>query len=273
MKKSLRWGIAYQFIENWRDAPLWRSIRIPNPPNRFLADPFVVKNSNSHFCFVEDYCKKKAKGRISVYRIKEEGHEELGVALEESFHLSYPFIFEFNGILYMCPETHEAGDIRLYQCVDFPLKWEFKKTLIPNVSAADTNIFKRGKYWWLMTNISTGEPTDHCSQLHIFYSDNPLSDKWHSHPNNPVIFDPLTARNGGLIYGKNNLYRIYQIQGFDFYGKSVGISKITKITKNEYHEIKAFEVTPDFFENAEGIHTFNFCEGLLAIDFVEMSRY
>ena len=65
--------------------------------------------------------------------------------LEENFHLSYPFLFHHEKELYMCPETHEAKDIRLYKCVDFPLKWKFAKTLIKNVSAVDTNIFYKDK--------------------------------------------------------------------------------------------------------------------------------
>ena len=215
----------------------------------------------------------KCKGRISVYQINKHGHKELGVALEEEFHLSYPFLFKYGGNLYMCPETHKAGDIRLYKCTQFPLKWKFHKTLIANVSAADTNIFKKGNYWWLMTNMSTGDPIDHCSQLHIYFSKSPLSDHWQRHPSNPVIFDPLVARNGGLIFDKNSFYRIHQKQDFDFYGKSVGVSKITKINDHEYQETRDFEVTHDFFENATGIHTYNFSEGLLTIDFLEISRY
>jgi primosomal protein N' (replication factor Y) len=54
----------------------------------------------------------------------------------------------------MCPETHEAQDIRLYKCVEFPLKWQYVKSLITNVSAVDTSIFFKNEKWWLMTNLS-----------------------------------------------------------------------------------------------------------------------
>ena len=40
--RCYRWGIAYQFVDSWRDAELVRSIKIPNPHNQFLADPFVI---------------------------------------------------------------------------------------------------------------------------------------------------------------------------------------------------------------------------------------
>ena len=85
---------------------------------------------------------------------------------------------------------HEAKDIRLYKCVDFPLKWKFAKTLIKNVSAVDTNIFYKDKKWWLLTTLSNSSLLDHNSQLHVFSSENILSDDWKPHKKNPVIFDP-----------------------------------------------------------------------------------
>ena len=43
-----------------------RSVRIPNPPNRYLADPFVMKYKNAHYCFVEDYCDKVQRENFSL---------------------------------------------------------------------------------------------------------------------------------------------------------------------------------------------------------------
>merc|ERR1711991_795059 len=134
-------NVAYQFTNEWKNINSSKLNKIPNPPNRYLADPFVIKKGKNHYCFVEDYNTKNKKGCISVYEIKKDSCKELGVALEENFHLSYPFLFNHENELYMCPETHEANEIRLYKCTEFPLKWKFVKTLISNVSAVDTNIF------------------------------------------------------------------------------------------------------------------------------------
>jgi hypothetical protein len=140
--RTHRWSVAYQFVKDWRTSVLWRSIVIKNPPNRFLADPFVIYKNGSHICFVEDYDYAKGKGRISAYEITRDKYRELGPAIEESFHLSYPFLFEDSGQLFMCPETAEAGDIRIYRCVDFPLKWQLHRVLKSGVNAVDTSIFK-----------------------------------------------------------------------------------------------------------------------------------
>ena len=268
---NYRWNVAYKFTDKWEDKNLTQVKRIPNPPNRYLADPFIIKRDKSHYCFVEDFDCKTGKGSISVYEINNNMYKEIGVALKESFHLSYPFLFNHNNDLYMCPETHEANEIRLYKCDEFPLKWKFVKTLISNVSAVDTNIFYKNKRWWLLTTLSNSLIKDHASQLHIFSCENLLSDKWEPHKRNPVIFDPYFARNGGLICENENLYRVYQKPGFDNYGQSLGVSKIVELNKENYKEINEFEISPNFLKNIRGTHTYNFSNGLLVLDFYENS--
>jgi len=272
LRRNYRWGVAYQFVRNWDEVALWRSKKIKNPPNHFLADPFIWYKNNSHYCFVEDYNYKTSIGCISVYQITKDGHKDLGIALKEPFHLAYPFLLESNGELYMCPDTSHSKDIRLYKCIDFPLKWVFEMTLIKDVSASDTNIFYKNDKWWLLTNICSSKLEDHNSELHVFSSDDLLSDTWQSHPKNPVIFDPLRARNGGLLFDQGDIYRVFQRQGWDFYGEAFGVSKITGLTDSSYDEELQFIVEPKFFEDIKGTHTYSFKSGLLAIDFVESRK-
>lgn len=273
-KKNYRWGVAYQFVDNWKDVTkLSSSKKIPNPPNCFLADPFIWQKDGVHYCFVENYNYLKKKGCISVFKITRNDCIELGIALEEDFHLSYPFLLSYQNELYMCPETHEARDIRLYKCLEFPLKWKLSKILISEVSAADTNIFNKDGRWWLMTNICSSNLSEHSSELHIFSSNELLSSNWKPNKKNPVLFDPLIARNGGLIVENQNVYRIYQQQGFDNYGEALRATKITLLNDHEYEEEKLFEIEPRFFEGIKGTHTYNYKNGLSVIDFVKIDKY
>ena len=267
LSRGDQWNVAYQFTNEWKNVNSTKLNKIPNPPNRYLADPFVIKKGKNHYCYVEDYNHKNKKGCISVYEINKNSCKELGVALDENFHLSYPFLFNYENELYMCPETHEANEIRLYKCIEFPLKWKFVKTLISNVSAVDTNIFFKNEKWWLMTNLSNGEIPDHASELHIFSSKNLLTDYWEPHKKNPVIFDPLTARNGGLINELSIFYRVHQKPGFNNYGESLGISKIQELNEDNYIESNELKVSPNFFQDLKGTHTYNFSDGLLVLDF------
>jgi len=270
--QKYRWYVAYQHVNDWRNVVLWRSKKIPNPKDRFLADPFVLKRDGVHYCFVEDYNFKTNKGCISAYKIFKNACESLGVVLEEKFHLSYPFIFEYKNNLYMCPDTHEKNEIRIYKCSKFPHSWVFHKTIMKNVSAVDTIIFYQNNKWWLFTNIDQSIVGDHNCQLYIFHSTDPLSENWVPHELNPVIFDSLTARNGGFIKEDNNIYRVFQQQGFDRYGKGMGIAKIKLLTPDKYKEKILSIIEAKYFNNIKGTHTYNYDNGLLVLDFSKITK-
>ena len=91
---------------------------------------------------MEDFFFNDNKGRISVIRIDKDKYEFLDVILEESFHLSFPFVFKEGESIYMIPESHENHDIRLYKCLDFPYNWKLEKILMSDINAADTMLIK-----------------------------------------------------------------------------------------------------------------------------------
>jgi hypothetical protein len=136
-----------------------------------------------------------------------------------------------------------------------------------DVSAADTSIFKHGGKWWMLTNIDSTNAGDHASELHVFWADSFDSEQWHPHPGNPVILDSTRARNGGLIASEDRVYRVFQVQGFDMYGESMGIAAILELTEETYREEVVARIGPDFVPGARGTHTFAFRDGLLAVDF------
>lgn len=265
--RELRWGVAYQFVSNWKNAVLWRSNVIKNPSNHYLADPFVVHRDGRYVCYVEDYSYADKKGAITAYEISPDGDRFLGTALSEEFHMSYPFLFEAEGELYMCPETVQAKDIRLYRCTEFPLKWTLHKVLMDNVRSVDTAIFKANDRWWMLTNVDSSDVGEHGSELHLFYADSFDSSAWTAHPQNPVVFDSARARNGGFIADGDGLYRAFQIRGFDVYGAALGVARITELTTQTYREEPLFTIPPTFFEKIGGTHTYSFANGLLAVDF------
>jgi hypothetical protein len=270
--KVLHWGVAYQFVDDWKNAVLWRSTIIRNPPNRYLADPFVFYKNGSHVCFVEDFNYSTNTGRISAFKIGRDGYSELGCALQEDFHLSYPFVFEASSDLYMCPECQAAREIRLYKCVNYPLGWELHRVLMKDVSAADTSLFMHEGRWWMLTNIDSSESGEHSSELHVFYADDFAASNWTPHPLNPVIFDSRRARNGGLLFHGDGIYRVFQVHGFGAYGESMGIARITELTTARYQEQVVCAITPTFFAGLKGTHTYSFAAGLLAIDFLKYKR-
>jgi hypothetical protein len=267
-----RWSVAYQFTDSWQAAELAESRIIKNPPGRFFADPCVVEWNGQSICFVEDYDGRTSIAKITAIRLEPDGYEELGVALEEPFHLSYPFVFEVQGELYMCPETEQAREIRLYKCVEFPLTWKLHRVLRSDVAAVDTGIVRHGGRWWMLTNIDTAGIGDYRSELHLFHADEFDSSDWQPHPANPVIFDSSRARNGGLFVAEGNLYRVFQVQGFDVYGESMGVALVRELSTENYLEEIVARIPPTFFPGIEGTHSLTFNGRVLALDVVRRER-
>lgn len=271
LNRDYRWNVAYSRA-NWRNLVMWRGARIQNPPGRFLADPFVFTHKGEDYCFVEDYSYSKKKGCISVYKLNDKRAEPLGEAIVEPFHMAFPYIFEYDSQIYMCPETSENRDIRLYKAVKFPLEWKLSNILMSNVSAADSMLFEHEGIWWLFTNIDSSDINDHASELHIFYADSPFSDNWTPHPMNPVFVDSAVARNGGFLQSGSSKFRISQLHGFDTYGTGFSINRITTLNKLSYSESRETSISPGFLKGIKGTHHLHSNGKVTAFDYVEMAR-
>lgn len=255
LRKKEKWGVA--FIKgSWGNTIMRRGIQIKNPKNRFFADPFVVTKNDRTICFVEDYDYKKNKGHITAIEIiDKKNYEILGTIIDEDFHMSFPYVFEYKEDLYMVPETVKSESIRLYKCVEFPSKWTYQKDILSNVSAADNMIFEFDGKWWLLSNMAENKNRDHCARLVAYYSDNPLSDEWTAHAANPLVFDSEIARNGGILNVKSNApIRVRQKQGFDVYGVGMTLARIHNMTEFSYKEEQIAEITPDFFSGIKACH-------------------
>jgi hypothetical protein len=248
-----RWSVSFSFTD-WRRAVLWRTLAPPSPSGRFLADPFVWQNQGKTYCLVEDFSFREGVGRISAFAVDRQGASEPKTALAESFHLSFPFLFEFNGITYMCPECSGSGQIRLYRSVEFPYQWEFVKAIMTGVCAGDTMLFERGGWWWMLTNIDRTGQDDFGSELYLYFADSPLSDSWRPHPANPLKIDSQGGRNAGLLRDGDRLFRAGQLQGFDSYGVGIRIYEICSLSPEDYQERLVTEIKPGFRPGLQGIH-------------------
>ena len=255
LRKDNRWGVA--FVDgSWENANLHKGIEIKNPPNHFLADPFVITKNDRTICFVEDYCYRQKRALIAAIEIiDQKQYKLLGPVIQEPFHMSFPYLFEYKNELYMVPETSEANSIRLYKCIEYPLKWEYQKDIMSDVRAVDSMFFEYEEKWWMLTTMSTKGNEDDTSQLLAYYSDDPLSEDWIAHEQNPLIFDSNIARNGGILdLGSPLPVRGRQKQGFNAYGVALTLARITDLTPSSYNEKEIGKVSPNFFRNINRCH-------------------
>jgi hypothetical protein len=238
----------------WNGPRPWRATTARLPRGRYWADPFVYTRGGRTYCYVEDLDERTNRGHITALEVIGNEVVELGVALREPFHLSFPFLFEHGGELYMCPETSAAREVRVYRAVEFPLRWELAQVLMRDVSAADPLIFEKDGRWWLLANIDEAETGDHCSELYLFSADSPLSTNWIPHPQNPLLIDSIGGRNGGLVIDGEERYRIGQCQGYDRYGESLLVYEITELTAERYTEQCVAKIKADFRKGLRGTH-------------------
>jgi len=265
-----RWGISV-LSAKWDEAVLWRSTEAPRPTGRFWADPFLCTRDGKTFCFVEDFVYKTGRGHITALEINGTKIVEHGTALTEAFHLSFPFLFEYQGELYMCPEAHQSGQIRVYRCNEFPLQWELEKIIMEGVSAVDTMLFRREGKWWMLTSIDDSGTGDYCSELFLFSSDSPLSTNWAPHRQNPIRIDSCGGRNAGMIIEGDKIFRLAQCQGFDQYGHSLVVHEIKEISDSRYVEERVAKISPDFRKGLLGTHHLSTDGKTMVIDHVSYS--
>ena len=266
LKKRFEWNIAYT-RESWKiNLNKSKITKIPNPNNRWFADPFVVKKNQLHYIFFEDYNLINKKGSISCIKIdnknKTKYYKEI---IKENFHLSFPFVFKYNRIYYMIPETHKNKSVRLYKCHKFPNKWKFFKKIMTNIDCVDPIIFKLKNNWVLIVSKAKNEYLH--NKLCVYTSKNPLSKNWKPLISNPVITSDIFGRNAGFIQeSKNEIYRISQAHLPGNYGAYISVNKILAILKNKYQEKKVKKILPPK-KTMSGIHTLNYVKNFTVFDY------
>ena len=236
--------------------------------DRFWADPFVIRSNGSYNIFVEEFIYKKNKGHISVLQLDGEGNlQNVKRLIEKPYHMSYPFIFESLGSHYMIPETGENKTIDIYKCTGFPDSWVFVKSLMKDINAYDTTMFNYNGKWWLFALVDEINcPSGESPELFLFYADDFMSDKWISHPYNPIVSDIRTSRPAGNIFiHDGKIYRPSQ-DCSGRYGKAFNIIQILIINEKEYKEKEVIKVSPDWKKRLKGAHTFNFSGDFTIID-------
>jgi len=245
------------------------SLFIPCLPkgNIYFADPFLWDYEERTYCFFETYDYASGKGHISVGQLAEGKLLEVRTVLITDYHLSFPFLFEDNGTLYMMPETCSARRLEIWRCTAFPDKWERHATALEGVVAADSTLARIEETWWLFTNISDDPFEEMNSELHLFQLDGPHLKSLIPHTVNPVVFDARTARNAGRILEKDgHYYRPSQNNSHGVYGYGLNLMRIDRLTLNEYMETPVRTIEPTFEDGIIGCHHLDYRSGRIVID-------
>lgn len=257
----LHWQIIYS--ANKTDGfqkSFFRYKYLKPPKNTEWADPFVISKENGYYIFFEEKYFNRLEAHISFVELNSNGEllsEKPTIAIKEKYHLSYPYIFFYNGEYYMIPESASANEVWLYKAAAFPKNWQKVKCLIENKKVYDATLYFHNGNWFLFGNSKSEDNLSSDAYLHIFYSGDLLNESFKPHPCNPIYRDVRHSRPAGNIFEYNRkLIRPAQISA-PRYGYGISFKNITKLSVTEFEEVQTDTVNPDWHKKIKGIHTIN----------------
>lgn len=162
------------------------------------------------------------------------------IDLAEPFHVSYPYVFEWQADVYIIPETGEARAVRLYRARALPFEREFVGELLADEHFVDASVFRLERHWWKLTEVSPvsddGRTNTRHGTLRLYGASN-LEGPWIEHPMSPVVTnDAKVARPAGrVVRTEQRLVRFAQDCSQDC-GFSVPAFEIQELSPATYRE-------------------------------------
>ncbi len=201
---------------------------------RAIADPFAIFRNGAWYLFFELFQKDSNIAVIGASRSENlQDWEPLGIALKQPHHLSYPFVFEHDGEIYMMPESKSVKRVDLFRAVDFPHRWVFEKTILRGRLMDCSMVKHQGRYWIFAGWRSYG--------LRLFHAPHPLG-PWKSHWL-PFIrgYSKSSSRPGGRpLLHDNKLLRFSQ-DCKECYGHQLRAWSVTRMNRLWYSEVPLYE--------------------------------
>jgi hypothetical protein len=267
--RTPHWRVGWRFVDGdgaidsmrlpasgWTD--------LPDDGNHFYADPFPVEVGGRTYLFVEDFDHRVGRGVISVVEFDDHGPMGTPVpALTHDVHLSYPFVLEDEGALWMIPETSAAGTVELYRATAFPRRWILNSVLLRDLDASDVTPFRHEGRWWLSATVRRGGS---CSDaLHLWYAES-LRGPWRPHEGNPVVLDISSARPAGRVVRRGGRLLRPAQDGAGGYGSAVTLTEIVRLDPSAYEQRVVARLASGDRWAGRRLHTLNRAGRLEVID-------
>ena len=274
LKKREEWAIGWRFLTagesgliNLKAPNEARYTLLPDDGKRYFADPFALFHQGHYHIFCEEYPYETQKGLLSVFTIKPDGTVSAPrVILEKDCHLSYPFLFEHKGDIWMMPEMGACGKIELYRALSFPDKWVLERTLIDGITAYDATLIQHEGRFWLFFSQGRWQSAS-WDDLHLYYADDLMGD-WTPHPLNPVAHNAQTGRPAGAMFERHGqLLRPVQ-NGALFYGHAMTLCRVDELTPERFTQTPIGTLQQKGTAKGLGCHTLNQTQGMEVADFL-----
>ncbi len=225
----------------------------------WYADPFLFEYKGEIWLFTEAFDNKTEKGLIACSKYENGTFSFPKIVLEEDFHLSYPFVYEENGEVFMMPETSADSCIQVYKAVAFPEKWVKHKVLVRVENAVDTVVYGEK----LITSVVT-DSSEKRVDVDIYNMNGELVMK-------SLHKESQQARGAGrVITVEGKTIRPAQDCTGGVYGAGLVFYQIEE-KDGKFSETQMYKLSPKDFrigdQKAEGVHTYARTNNIEVLDF------
>lgn len=237
------------------------------PGFAFLADPFGIWRDGRLHLFVEAYDYQTRHGEIQLIELGEDfGPIHRKTVLHEPWHLSYPYVFEHDGEVWMAPEAHRSGALTIYRAAAFPDVWEPVVRLELDTPAIDATPFRHNGLWWLAYS-PAGPQSWKQGRLHLAYAET-LAGPWRPHPGNPVRTNRTSSRPGGSAFTSRGQLFLPVQDCSQTYGGALRMLRILELTPNTFEAEVGAAIRPPVSAGRyrDGLHSLSACGGVTLFD-------
>ncbi|HLN22183.1 MAG TPA: hypothetical protein VK213_13905 [Bacteroidales bacterium] len=251
-KRKFTWNI--EWIKPWSAA-------------FFQADPFIIDHDKEFMTVIfEEFSLDMNYGNIS-YMVLDRNLKvlEKKILLDTGSHLSFPFVYNEEGKVFIVPESARSGKVSCYEFDKVQKKLTHCADLV-DLPLYDPAVLKLNGKYWLTGSIYQDRSVYH---LYVFYSDSLLG-PYKPLPGNPVMKGLDGVRSaGGFIEVDGSLYRPAQ-NCSNTYGESITINKVLKLDENNFEEESYMLIEIDESNrrehNIHTIHTINVFGDRIIVD-------
>lgn len=266
---------------------VFREIKIKDGTKYWLADPFVFEKDGFTYLFYEAYDLVECKGKIA-YSILQNDHfaTRPKVIIDRGYHLSFPFIFQKDGEVYIMPESCENETLQLFKAIDFPNKWEECSVLLRDVFVSDSIIMEGENQELILSCFEQYRTAPegklfYCWGKHHLYSmeDGKISDTLLHQ--GVVAEGDYGIRNAGCVFRhEGKVFRVGQNCTQNQYGKGLVffcIDSLIPYSERAIFSIDDSKMRPHIHftgkeKQIQGVHTYNSSAHYEVIDFAYSGR-
>ncbi len=234
----------------------------------WYADPISFSRNGKDYLFAEAFDRRLFRGHIVACEITDSLSDiSFKTVIKESYHMSFPMVFEWNDAIYMIPETSENKSLNLYRAINFPYDWMLEQSFDIGYGIVDTIITRsNGKLELLSSKFNSDNPLEVKYQRFILYKDSKYHlipfETYNAHYN-------LSDRNAGRIFTYKGIPIIPTQESTEY---DYGVSVVFKKNVNDrYVTVKRISPSDINIEeislhNIIGVHTYSKTDKFEIID-------